>query len=172
MTHDDERDYAEERANLADMRREHEQEAAHEALVGRVTQALRELAFDAYDGGRAALDRLHEEIVHRQAPNAHRYELLARQQHTALLAAMTATGVEEFAGYDLLDAAQGVTEAYVTTHRPPSPDDLLGRALSTAVARVVGTVQAVLDADEQEQIDAREQADLDQTEAYLRRVTR
>jgi hypothetical protein len=121
MTHDDERDYAEERANLADMRREAEAEAAHEALVGRITQALRELAFDAYDGGRAALDRLHEEIVHRQAPNAHRYELLARQQHTALLAAMTATAVEEFAGYDLLDAAQGVTEAYVTTHRPPRP---------------------------------------------------
>jgi hypothetical protein len=48
MINDDERDYAEERANLADMRREHEQEAAHEALVGRVVTALRDLSRDAY----------------------------------------------------------------------------------------------------------------------------
>jgi hypothetical protein len=93
MINDDERDYAEERANLADMRREHEQEAAHEALTGRVERPARPLPRRLRD--RPRLRRApRRRGRHRQAPNVHRYELLARQQHTALLAATAAAGVE------------------------------------------------------------------------------
>jgi hypothetical protein len=172
MTNDDERDHAEERANLADMRREQEGEAAHERLVQRVATALRDLSLDAYDTGRETTNRLLDEVVHRLAPNAHRYELLARQQHVALLAATAAGSVEDAPGYDLLAAAQGAAEAYTATHRPASPDDLLGRALGDAVAIVLGLVQSVLDDEEQREQDARDAADLAETEAYLRRVTR
>jgi hypothetical protein len=173
MINDDERDYAEERANLADMRREQEGEAAHERLTGRVVSALRDLSLDAYESARDSVERLADEVRLRLAPNAHRYELLARQQHVALLAATAASAVEDGVGYDLLAAAQGVAEAYVTTHRiPGNADDRLATALGDAVARVLGAVQSVLDDEEQREQDARDAADLAETEAYLRRVTR
>jgi hypothetical protein len=172
MTNDDQRDHAEERANLADMRREREGEAAHERLVGRVVTALRDLSLDAYESARDSVECLADEVRLRLAPNAHRYELLARQQHKALLAATTAAAIEEGVGYDLLAAAQGAAEAYTATHRPASPDDLLGRALGDAVAIVLGAVQSVLDDEEQREQDARDAADAAETEAYLRRVTR
>lgn len=172
MINDDERDYAEERANLADMRREQEGEAAFEALAGRVASALRDLSTEAYTDARLTTERLAGEVELRLAPNAHRYELLARQQHTALLAASTAAAVEEFVGYDLLTGAQGVAEAYALVHRPASSDDLLGRAVGDAVAIVLGLVQSVLDDEEQREQDARDAADYAETEAYLRRVTR
>jgi hypothetical protein len=173
MNHDDERDYAEERANLADMRREQEAEAAFEALAGRVASALRDLAADAYrDAGETSL-RLTDEVVQRLAPNVHRYELLARQQHTALLAATAANAVEEFVGYDFLAGVQGVIEAYAATHMPARQhltvsEGLLDRALRAAVAAVLGAAQSVLDAEEQREQDARDAADLAETERSLR----
>lgn len=172
MINDDDRDYAEERANLADMRREQEGEAAHEQLVDRVLAALRALSVEAHTNGTSTASHLAGEVHLRRAPNAHRYELLARQQHIALLAATTANAIEERGGYVLLADAQGVAEGYTATHGPADPSDLLGRALRDACARVIGTVQSVLDDDEQAQQDARDAADLAETEAYLRRVTR
>jgi hypothetical protein len=173
MNNDDERDYAEERANLADMRREQEGEAAHEALVGRVVSALRHLSTETHNDARASVVSLAREVELRLAPNVHRYELLARQQHLALLAATAAAAVEEAPGYDLLAAAQGVAEAYVATHRiPGNGDDRLATALGDAVTRALGVVQSVLDTEEQREQDARDAADHAETEAYLLRVTR
>jgi hypothetical protein len=176
---DDERDYAEERANLADLRREHEQEAAFEALTARLTSTLRELSLDAHDTARASIGRLIEEVDLRLPPNVHRYELLARAQHTANLAARLADEVGLAAGYDLLAAARGTARAYVETHTvagllsaEATRADLTERALGGAVARVIGVVDTFLGEEEQREQDTREQADLDETHAYLRRVTR
>jgi hypothetical protein len=178
MINDDERDYAEERANLADLRREHEQEAAFEALTGRLASTLRELSLDAHDTARASIGRLIEEVDLRLPPNVHRYELLARAQHTATLAANLADAVGLAAGYDLLAAARGTARAYVATHTVARDGvidarrDLTERALGGAVARVIGVVDTFLGEEEQREQDTREQADLDETHAYLRRVTR
>jgi hypothetical protein len=176
---DDERDYAEERANLADLRREHEQEAAFEALTGRLASTLRELSLDAHDTARASIGRLIEEVDLRLPPNVHRYELLARAQHTATLAATIATSVDGFAGYDLLAGARAVAAGYRTTHtveRILTADgarfDLTERGLNGAIDRVIGVVQSFLDDEEQREQDARDAADHAETEAYLLRVTR
>jgi hypothetical protein len=168
MINDDERDYAEERANLADMRREQEGEAAHERLVERVTTELRALGTESYLDARESVRRLTEEVDYRLAPNLHRYELLARQQHVALLAATVAAVIEDGPEYDLAAAARGAIAGYRATHSSTVDGDLANRALGHADSRVFGVVQTVLDADEQAQIDAREQADLDETQRSLR----
>lgn len=172
MINDDERDYAEERANLADMRREAEGEAAFEALAGRVVSALRTLSTETHDDARASVARLAEEVELRLPPNLHRYELLARQQHTALLAAIVASGIEEgIPGYDLVAAARGAVIAYRVTHSA-GLHERGARHLNEAADRVVAAVQTVLDEDEQQQQDARDAADYAETERHLLRVTR
>jgi hypothetical protein len=171
MINDDERDYAEERANLADMRREQEGEDAHERLVERVVTELRALGTAAYLDARESARRLAEEVELRLAPNLHRYELLAKQQHTALLAATTAAGIEEGVGYDLLAAAEGVTTGYRATHAH-GLHERGTRHLDDAIGRVLDTVREVLAAVEDEEQGAADAADLAETERYLLRVTR
>jgi hypothetical protein len=168
MINDDERDYAEERANLADMRREREGEAAFEALTGRLASTLRELSLDQHDAARASIVRLIEEVDLRLPPNAHRYELLARAQHTATLAVRVADSLGLVAGYDLRLAAQQTAEAYTRTHGPADPSDLLGRAMRDACARVIGEVESFLDEEEQREQTERDLADQRATEASLR----
>jgi hypothetical protein len=168
MHNDDERDYAEERANLADMRREQEGETAFEALAGRLASTLRTQALAEHDDLLASIDRLRDEVNLRQAPNVHRYALLARKQHTARLAIEVAAGIDAFVGYDLRAGTQHVADAYVVTHAGSNLDD----ALRHAVAQVILVVERFLAEEEQRETDAREQADRDETEAYLRRVTR
>jgi hypothetical protein len=171
MNNDDERDYAEERANLADMRREQEGEAAHERLVERVVTELRALGTAAYLDARSSITRLIEEVDLRLPVNAHRYELLARAQHTATLAIEVANGLGLVAGYDLAGAARQIGANYARRHSG-EPGDLFGRAAAGAVERVTHAVDEYLAAEEQREQDARDAADHAETEAYLLRVTR
>jgi hypothetical protein len=171
MINDDERDYAEERANLADMRREQESEAEFERVHALVVEALRAHSADAAGSARLTLDRIGEELSHRLPVNSHRVELLTRQQYEAHLASALAVAVEAYTGYDLVGAADAASTAWLLTHST-GRDDVLGRACRTARSLVLRTAQTVVDDAELRETDAREQADRDETEAYLRRVTR
>jgi hypothetical protein len=168
MINDDERDYAEERANLADMRREREGEAAFEALAGRLASTLRELSLDQHDAARASIVRLIEEVDLRLPPNVHRYELLARAQHTATLAVRVADSLGLVAGYDLRLAAQQTAEAYTRTARTRRPGGAARACLRDACARVIGEVESFLDEEEQREQTERDLADQRATEASLR----
>lgn len=139
------RDYAEESAVRAEQDAERASETAHERLVAETVTRLRALSLDSYTAGTEAVMRLVEEVRFRLAPNTHRYELLVRYQHTALLAATVAVVIEETGEYDLDKVARGVVGAYETRHldtvRPVG--DLQNRALRDASARVLDFVAEV-----------------------------
>lgn len=139
------RDHAEESAVRADSDRENREEQAHADLVAETVRHLRAVGLASYLDARASVGRLLEEVDLRQAPNVHRYELLMRQQHVALLAATTAAAIEETGLYDLGSVADGVGTAYRTTHldavRPVG--DLVNRALYAAIKQVRLAVEEV-----------------------------
>lgn len=168
---DDRRDYAEERANLADMRRELEGEEAFEQLRASLVSALLLHARAASVDAQAAARRVIEDASLRLPVNAHRYELLAIKQQTAHVAVAIATALDVYHGYDLAGVAQTVVDGWLVTHST-GRDDQLGRAARTAASGVLAVVTGHLDEAERRDTDAREQADRDETEAYLRRVTR
>lgn len=142
---DGERDYAEENAVRAEQDAECASETAHERLVAETVARLRALSLDAYTAGAASAEHLAEEVRLRLAPNVHRYELLARQQHTALLAASVAASIEGTAEYDLDKIARGVVGGYGATHLDAgrTVGDLPNRALHDASMRVLDTVAEV-----------------------------
>lgn len=129
---DDHRDYAEERAVEADARAEHEQEQAHLDLVARLVADLLGMGTEAQADAQATLARIGDEVALRLPPNAHRVELLARQQHLAQLAGMAGTIVEDTATYDLVKLVDDVCDGYLIGHR----GSLLDGALRHAVDRV------------------------------------
>jgi hypothetical protein len=141
------RDHAEEAAVRADADRENREEQAHADLVAETVRHLRQIGTDAQIDARETVARLAEEVNLRLAPNAHRYELLARQQHTALLAATTAAAIEETGSYDLGSVADGVGTAYRAQHtnarRVVVVADLADRALVSAIDRVRLAVEEV-----------------------------
>jgi len=136
-------DHAEHAAVRAESERENREEQAHADLVTATVQHLRALGTASYLDAQASLARFAEEVRLRLAPNAHRYELLARQQHVALLAPTTASSIEGAGSYDLAEVARVAARAYATTHRSPRDGDLLNRALAHAVARVADAVAEV-----------------------------
>jgi hypothetical protein len=140
---DGDRDYTEEAAVRAESDAEHASEQAHADLVNALAAALRQLGSEAHLAALSSLGRLHDEVNLRLAPNAHRYELLARQQHTALLAATVAAELETTGRYDLVEVAQSVAAGYRSTHRVAlrAPDDLLNRSLASAIGRVLDLVR-------------------------------
>lgn len=143
------RDHAEEAAALAEQAAEQVSEQAHALVVTEVVRVLRALAVEAHTAAGATVTRLAEEVGLRQAPNVHRYELLARQQHTALLAASVASELESTGSYDLERVASGVADSHTATHltdRTRIIADLPDRALLAASARVLDAVAEVLDA--------------------------
>jgi hypothetical protein len=164
MINDDERDYAEERANRADMRREAEQEAAHEQLRADLANVLGYLADQQQQQATRRLATIAAGVAVRAHVGDDLWSHARRQTTVAHLAGRVAAAIEQAPGYDL----RGAVDAVLSVEVGRTTDD----ARLAAVARIVAVVQSVLDADEQRTIDAREQADRDETEAYLRRVTR
>jgi hypothetical protein len=142
---DGERDYAEEAAVRAESDAENATEQAHADLVNALVDRLRDLGTDAHGDALLSAAALTSEVGLRQAPNVHRYELLARHQHTALLAAMVAAAVEETGSYEVPAVAESVVNGYRATHldavRPVG--DLPNRALLGAIDRVVEVVREV-----------------------------
>jgi hypothetical protein len=135
------RDYAEEAAVRAESDAERASETAHERLVAETVTRLRALSLEAYDAGRETVNRLLGEVTLRLPPNVHRYELLARQQHTALLAASVAASIEGTAEYDLDKVARGVITGYRATHA--GGRDTFTAGLLHATERVLDTVAEV-----------------------------
>jgi hypothetical protein len=139
---DGERDYAEERAQTAEQEAEQASEQEHADRVRALAHNLRALGLTARDDAHEAIGRLAEEVALRLAPNVHRYELLARQQHIALLAATVAVNIEEDRSYDLLAVAEATVVGYRRTHTDRNrPEDLTNRALASAAGRVLDLVR-------------------------------
>ncbi len=138
---DGDRDYAEEAAVRAEADAEHASEQAHASLVNDLAAALRTLGSEAHRDAFGSLMRLYDEVLGRSAPNVHRYELLARQQHTASLASAVAAELEATGRYDLLQVAEGVAVGYAMTHRTALGGDLPDRALAAATGRVLDLVR-------------------------------
>jgi hypothetical protein len=170
MINDDERDHAEERANLADMRREAESEAAHERLVERVVAALRNLADEQQQQAQRGQSVIAEAIAGHSTIRPTSLLYVQRAAEVAHLAARAALTVDRYTGYHLDAQVEHLLLAH-TRLAAESRVDAYEVAVYAA-GQVRDAARAVLDADEQEQQDAREQADLDETYAYLRRVTR
>jgi hypothetical protein len=157
---DDSRDYAEESAVRAEQEAERTSEQAHADLVAETVRFLRKLGTDAYEDAQQTLARFAEEVRLRLAPNAHRYELLARQQHVALLAPTVAAELEATGSYDLRAVASAVAGGYALGH---ATDGLLARALGHAVERVLDAVEEVA----QHAADAVQQQAIEQHERDL-----
>jgi hypothetical protein len=138
---DGERDYAEERAARAEQEAERASEQAHAELVTETVRQLRALGTASYLDAEQTVARFAEEVRLRIAPNAHRYELLARQQHIALLAPTVAAAIEETGEYDLDKVARDVVGGYRTTHA--GGRDTLALGLLHATERVLDTVAEV-----------------------------
>jgi hypothetical protein len=140
---DGERDYADEAAVRAESDAENATEQAHADLVNALADQLRALGRETHLDAISTAGSLSTEVGLRRAPNAHRYELLARHQHTALLAAMVAAAVEETGSYEVPAVAESVVNGYRATHldaaRPVG--DLANRALLGAIDRVVQVVR-------------------------------
>lgn len=148
MIDQQQRDHAEESAVRADSDRENREEQAHADLVAETVRHLRKIGTDAHRDAASTLARLGEEVNLRLAPNVHRYELLARQQHVALFAATTAAAIEETGSYDLGSVADGVATAYRATHthaqaRALGDATFADRALSAAIEQVQLAVEEV-----------------------------
>jgi hypothetical protein len=130
------------------------------AIPSRYVLDLRALGRDAHADARQTVLRLSDEVNLRQAPNVHRYELLAQQQHTALLAAIVANELEETAtgpAYTALDAATALCAGYRMTHA----NGLHERGttfLDRAIERVLDSVRTTQAQDEEE---ARHEAEQD-----------
>lgn len=153
---DQQRDHAEEAAVRSEQNAERASEQAHADLVSETVRRLRTLSHGALADAQETVASLSGEVNLRQAPNAHRYELLARQQHTALLAAMVAAAIEETSEYDLARVANGVVESYTATHltdRTRIVADLTDRALLAASGRVEDAVAEVASFAQQAQTD-------------------
>lgn len=129
-------------------------EPAPFTLPSRYVLDLRALGTDARTDALASTTRLVEEVALRLAPNVHRYELLARQQHVALLAATVAAALEETEtgpANPPLRVAEGVCAVYRMTHLDGRRVlDLTNRALDGAIDRVLASVRAVQEEDEQQ----------------------
>jgi hypothetical protein len=122
------------------------------ALPSRYVLDLRALAQHAHLDAAEQLPRLADELTHRLPPNVHRYELLARSQHTAALAVTVAAALEEACCAVPRIIAESVCGAYRATHydtRRPA-GDLVNRALLTAIGRVLDAVSAVQAEDDAE----------------------
>lgn len=138
------RDHAEEAAVRADADRENREEQAHADLVAETVRHLRAIGTASQLDARETVARFADEVNLRLAPNVHRVELLARQQHVALLAATTAAAIEETGSYDLGAVADGIGEAYRRTHLDENRVlDLPARALDAAIERVRLAVEEV-----------------------------
>jgi hypothetical protein len=134
-------DHAEHAAQLAEQTAEQTAEQQHADLVAETVRFLRKLGTDAHDDAQQTLARFAEEVRLRLAPNAHRYELLARQQHVALLAPTVAAELETTGEYDLRAVAQGVIGGYRATHT--GGRDTLALGLLHATERVLDAIEEV-----------------------------
>lgn len=134
-------------------------------LPSRYVLDLNALAQHAQSDAQEALPRIADEVTNRQSPNVHRYELLMRNQHIAALASAVAAGLEEAQTGPTNPPAQvahGIAAAYRMLHlhssRPEA--DLGNRALAAAIARVLDSVRATQDEDEEQ---ARHEAEVEQS---------
>jgi hypothetical protein len=160
MINDDERDYAEERANLADMRREAEAEAAFEEQRADLVDRFRALADGQQQQARRGLAVLAEGIEGRSRLRDESVLFVRRAAATAHLAERAAVTIERHSGYDL----RGQVVALLSAATASTPD---GVTLAAA-DRVRELLRLVLHEQEQREQDAREQADLDETHRSLR----
>jgi predicted HicB family RNase H-like nuclease len=136
---DGERDHAEETAVRAESDAENATEQAHADLVNTLVGRLRTLSHNTHADAQETVASLSGDVNLRLAPNVHRYELLARHQHTALLAAIVASAVEETAEYDLDQVARSAIGGYRATHA--GGRDILALGLLHATERVLDLVR-------------------------------
>lgn len=109
---------------------------------------VRQLGHDANVDAVRSINRLSEEVRLHLTPNAHRYELLARQQYLAAFADRAAIALQQpHPASTPVEVVEGVADAYLAAHSP-GRDELLSRAIRAAVARVRLAVERLQREDE------------------------